>query len=115
MARGKQFTMTEDMLLLLRAAYVSWNDLESGAPTIDPKRPFGTQDVLGDIARLLGWPFVETRRGFDLSPQQEAKASELHTAMALALQVFLHCGTVPVGEYMAGPYDQDWCPAPKRG
>jgi hypothetical protein len=49
-----EFTVTEDHLKLLRRAYIGWDDCEFGAPGIDPKRPYGNSDVIGDIAEILG-------------------------------------------------------------
>lgn len=53
-AIGTTFTVTDDHLKLLRRASVGWSDCEFGAPEIDPKRPYGNSNVLGDIAEILG-------------------------------------------------------------
>ena len=37
----KEFWLKEEHIKLLRAAYVQWNNCETGAPEIDPKRPYG--------------------------------------------------------------------------
>ncbi len=30
-----------------------WDNAEFGAPAVDPKRPYGNSDVIGDIASIL--------------------------------------------------------------
>jgi hypothetical protein len=40
-------------LALLKHAEWSWNDCEFGAPSMDPKRPYGNSDVEDDLAELL--------------------------------------------------------------
>jgi hypothetical protein len=44
----------ENHLKLLSKAYVRWDDCETGAPAIDPKRPYGNSNVEGDVAEILG-------------------------------------------------------------
>jgi hypothetical protein len=78
------FTIAEDHLKLLRNAYVSWCDDETGAPQIDPKRPYGNSYVEGDIAEILGW-----KVGEELTDQQREKAMQLHYGTWIALQIIL--------------------------
>ena len=46
------FELTENHIKLLRNAYVSWDDCETGAPAIDPKRPYGNKYIAQDISAL---------------------------------------------------------------
>lgn len=39
MSDDQVFTLTDEHLTLLRAAYIGWEDCEFGAPAIDCKRP----------------------------------------------------------------------------
>lgn len=48
------FVLTEDHLKLLAKSYWQWQDCETGAPEMDPKRPYGNSDVAGDIREILG-------------------------------------------------------------
>jgi hypothetical protein len=48
-----QFHLTEDHLKLLRHVQISWCGDEFGAPTIDPKRPYGNSDVYEDMREIL--------------------------------------------------------------
>lgn len=43
----------ERHLVLLRRSFWDWNDYEFGAPSMDPKRPYGNSDVENDLAELL--------------------------------------------------------------
>lgn len=89
-----EFILSQDHINLLKNMNVSWNGDEYGAPTIDPKRPYGNSNVENDICRLLGW--VESRYEFK-------KASWLHLEMACALQIAL----VYVGQpLLPGVYKQ---------
>lgn len=54
MNNATRFELTRDHLKLLRNAYVGWHDCETGAPRIDPKRPYGNQRVALDVAEILG-------------------------------------------------------------
>jgi hypothetical protein len=48
-----EFTLTENHLKLLQKMWVGWSTCEFGAPEIDPKRPYGNSDVIGDIHEIL--------------------------------------------------------------
>lgn len=51
-------------LALLRRACWDWNECEYGAPSMDPKRPYGNSDVEDDLAEILP----------DLTPEQRVQA-----------------------------------------
>jgi hypothetical protein len=89
------FTITEDHLKLLRRACIGWCDDETGAPQIDPKRPYGNSFVEGDIADILGWSFDE-----DLSEEQFEKASLLHSETSTVLQIILNILPDLTGTYI---------------
>ena len=101
-----EFTLTEDHVKLLRAAYIGWEDCEFGAPAIDCKRPYGNSDVVRDICEILDWPLVETREGTDCTPEQDETARKLHSETQTALQVILATGGMTTGTYrMMRQYD----------
>src|SRR5258708_19908543 len=52
----QEFTLTADHLRLLRHLRVVWVDVEAGVPVVDLGMPFGSDDVGGDVARILGPP-----------------------------------------------------------
>jgi hypothetical protein len=45
--KTQTFKLTDEHLKLLRRFNVGWQDSESGAPEIDPKRPYGNSAVPG--------------------------------------------------------------------
>ncbi len=48
------FEVEDYHIELLRESYASWNDMESGAPSIDPKRPYGDKDIIRSVAKIVG-------------------------------------------------------------
>lgn len=50
----KRFIVKPIHLELIKRFYVRWNICEFGAPTIDPKRPFGNNDVKNDFEEITG-------------------------------------------------------------
>ena len=48
------FILTYQHLNLMGNMHVGWQSCETGAPEIDPKRPYGNSDVAEDIANILG-------------------------------------------------------------
>ncbi len=104
MSRPTEFTMTEDHVRLLRCANVGWQDCETGAPEIDPKRPYGNSYVPGDVAEILGW--VPRGGDVELTDDQRADAYAIHRETGLALQIVLITGQMEPGRYaMAKQYD----------
>ena len=107
----KRFTVTEDHINLLRNAYVDWNGSEFGAPTINPKRPYGNSDVYSDINRILGYrfaPFIG-RNAEDFTQRQMEAMYELHSDLETVLQIFLVTGKMEIGTYCSKDnYERNW-------
>ena len=96
----KPFTLTEDHMELLRVANISWLNFGTGAPGIDPKRPYGNSDWEGDIARILDWEVFEDHEGEKhLSKEQYKLAERLHRELEEALQVFLLHAEIELGTF----------------
>ena len=79
--------------------YVDWWDCETGAPCIDPKRPYGNSYVPGDIANIINGgkasdPDVE------LNEDQEETLLRLHRETEVALQIVLVTGKFEIGNYV---------------
>lgn len=91
-----EFTVTADHLTLLRAAYLRWDDCEFGAPAIDPKRPYGNSDVIGDIAELLDID-LEELDGYEGDRSEELR--DLHRETLTVLQL-----AIATGEFREGTY-----------
>lgn len=82
--------VSEDHLKLLQRANVRWWDAETGAPCVDPKRPYGNGDVEMDIAKILGWELFEDADGDKhLNGAQHALAERLHKETEEALRQVL--------------------------
>ena len=92
-----RFTLTAEHVALLRAMCVGWQDCETGAPEIDPKRPYGNSSVDLDVAEALGWE-VDADEG--LTDEQRDRAMTLHRETEVALQVVLQTGSFTPGTYV---------------
>ncbi len=99
MMKTEKFTFKPDHLKLLRRMYVGWQDCETGAPEIDPKRPYGNSFVAGDVAEILGW---EWNKEEDFPEFLEEQAMAIHKETEHALQIYLRFGP----EY--GNYVKSW-------
>jgi hypothetical protein len=75
--------ITNMHLKLLSNAYVGWQDCESGAPEINPKRPYGNSFVAGDVARILQIPIHDEGDGMTERQQEEMLTYHLQTKEAL--------------------------------
>lgn len=99
--RIKEFTVTDEHLRLLRSAHVFWDEAEFGAPSINPKRPYGNSNVFGDIAKILDVPDGEWADEY-LKPSLDAewRFLRLHVETAIALQIALATGEFRAGRYV---------------
>jgi S-formylglutathione hydrolase FrmB len=108
MADNQIFELRPEHVTLLRAAYVRWEEIETGAPAIDCKRPYGNSDVAGDVIELLGWQGDPD----DVTPRQDREDREramlLHQETETALQVILSAASFEPGIYTAEKYGHDW-------
>jgi len=80
MQRKYSFTLTKDHLKLARKMYVDWYDCETGAPAINPKRPYGNSSVAKDVAEIIDTEFSE---------EKEDELLQLHYEMQNVLQIIL--------------------------
>ena len=106
----QKFTLTKDHIKLLRRFQVGWQDCETGAPEIDPKRPYGNSDVENDIHEILTGETIgctDSKRD-ELTEKETDKYSKLHREMGNALQIVLATGSFKPGNYEADEYDSDW-------
>lgn len=103
---AKQFRITADHLKLMRRMNVDWCGDEFGAPSIDPKRPYGNSSVIQDIAEIVGVDIPE--ESTPASQLLEERLSSLHRETKRALQVVLSAGTFAEGLYQADEYRNNW-------
>jgi len=109
MPRPSNFTLTEQHVTLLRHFIVGWQDCETGAPEIDPKRPYGNSFVVGDIAEIFGeHPTGGDEYEPEFTEEQKSRLMKLHRETATALQIVLATGSFTPGDYVCEPYTRDW-------
>lgn len=105
----QEFILTEQHIKLLSRMNVSWWDAEFGAPSIDPKRPYGNSSVFQDLAEILLTKGKSCPHcGELLDEQDEAKLHELHKETEIALQIVLSTQSFKPGKYVASKYGYEW-------
>ena len=102
----KFFELTEEHLFLFSAMCIGWNDVEFGAPFVDPKRPYGNSSVEYDIAEILYWDVPID----GLTNEQMERAREIHKEMKTALEVVLQVQHFEPGLYVTST-GYVWIPA----
>ncbi len=91
---GAMLTVEPGHLALLRRSNTDWNYCEFGAMEINPKRPYGNSDVIGDIAEILGG---EVDDDGEVSPEFAATAYRLHRETEFCVQILLTLGAIEEG------------------
>lgn len=91
------FTLKAEHIKLLTHAYVRWDDAETGAPAIDPKRPYGNSSVAYDIAELFG---VDLDGDRELPSMTKEELLKWHYETEIALQVILDSQSFRPGKYV---------------
>ncbi len=99
----RRFELKEEHITLLQNACWSWSNCETGAPCIDPKRPYGNSYVAGDIADLLG---IEV--GDEMDDDMEDRLSDLHAETETALEIILSLKTFETGVYVKPDWNSAW-------
>lgn len=112
-SKKEYFILTEEHIKLLKEMYVGWSDIETGAPEIDPKRPYGNSNVAYDVIELLNWvddeklqdeEFLESNEFEEL----EEKAMKLHYETGEALQAILCDGSFEPGKFVSDEFNLKW-------
>ena len=100
MLEPKTFVLTADHVKLLRCACVRWDDTETGAPAIDPKRPYGNRGVASDVAEILGKAAAVCPHCHEPLEKSNGDAMlAIHRETATALQIVLSTGKFEPGHY----------------
>jgi hypothetical protein len=103
------FEIKEEHLKLLQRFQVEWQDLHSGAPRIEPKRPYGiTSDVVMDIAKILDLKFIDENLENDEDQEMDKRLFKLHEETRTALQICLQTLRFEVGTYQFLPNQKQW-------
>ncbi|PLR72251.1 hypothetical protein [Bacillus sp. UMB0728] len=100
----ESFELKSEHLKLLQNMYVGWRDIETGAPRIDPKRPYGNSDVIQDIHFILTGSHLEEQNINSL----EEHYMTLHREMETVLQIVLHTMSFETGKYCKEGFGKDW-------
>ena len=103
------FNLTQKHLDLLKNMQVNWDSTETGAPAIDPKRPYGNSDVANDVGNILGYK----PRGFEGDPEEYSlkqcdKFLRIHRETQTALQIVLQTGDFKKGTYKREDSWSNW-------
>ena len=96
--KTQEFTITDEHLKLIRNFNVGWQDCETGAPEIDPKRPYGNSDVMYDIHEILTGERIGSKRD-ELTGHETEKYEKLHKETQIVLQIVLATGQFKSGKY----------------
>jgi hypothetical protein len=114
----QEFELRPEHIKLLRAAHVTWYEIEAGAPAIDGKRPYGNsdvaRDVIDEVGERMGWERDEDNCTPRQWREQKEAAIRLHQEMNMALQVVLNTGTFESGTYVSDWYGREWKPKPTK-
>lgn len=96
-----EFELKQAHITLLRNAYIGWQDCETGAPEIDPKRPYGNSYVLGDIIEILGeeTPDEDDEQYEEWEQTRSRELMQLHYETATALQIILAMESFEPGRF----------------
>jgi hypothetical protein len=109
MSQKQTFRVRPEHITLLQNTYVSWDDCEFGAPSIDCKRPYGDSLVLENMAEILGVPMEENKYGDpELSDENSTRLHALHKETQTVLQIFLRTGSMLPGVYETDAYRVNW-------
>lgn len=84
--------ITNDHIALARQFHFTG---EFDAPMVDQKKPYGTEDVEGDVLRILG----HEKQGGVYPQQMRQQARMVHNEMALVMQVWMYIGEIKAGEF----------------
>ena len=106
----KRFRMKKEHLKLLKRMYVGWQNCESGAPEIDPKRPYGNSSVPEDIHEILTGESIgctDSKRE-ELTEKETEKYWNLHKETETALQILLSNLSITPGIYECDEYGNEW-------
>jgi hypothetical protein len=95
---GDTIELTADHFKLLRAAWWLWEEVETGAPAISGKRPYGNSAVFEDVIEILGWQASEEEIESG-SGQVIEEAREIHGETLTALEIVCFTQRFEPGTY----------------
>ncbi len=96
------FKITKEHMALVEKIYITDNKCEFGAPTVDPKRPYGNSDVYGDIAKIFNIP---SDNNGDFTDAQIDRMTKYHKELTTVLQII--CCNPSETDYI-GTWEGEW-------
>ena len=95
-----KFEVTENHLKLLKEMYVDWDGDEYGAPCIDPKRPFRSDDPEKDMLDILGVDYGDDFYDFiEEHPNYRRRLDIIYHELQTCLQILINDLSIKVGWY----------------
>lgn len=105
---NRKFKVEDKHIQLLKNMKVTWNDLCFGAPTVNPKRPYGSTTVIEDIARMLNIGKVDEDGEVQLIDEQEKELIKFHKETETVLEILLYNCSIKAGVYVNKGYSNEW-------
>jgi hypothetical protein len=107
--KDENFTVTERHLKLLRASRIAWSSQWDGtlygAACVDPRRPYGSADVVRSMIRVLEWKMPNVK-GHPWDPETDDipdniynTLEELHAQTEIVLRIAMDTGKFEAGHY----------------
>jgi hypothetical protein len=116
--RNTIFTVTDQHLRLLKAASVKpSSEIDGsmfGAPTIDPRRPYGDRDVYRSMIRILDYKMPPNgSQKWDVETDEIPDATEnaldqLHSEIEIVLKICLNRQSFETGQFYWPEPGEDW-------
>lgn len=106
--RNNRFRVNEKHIKLLKNMYVTWNCSCFGAPTVEPKKPYGNSRVYEDMRKILDLGKNNEDGELNLSDKEVEELSELHHEMEIVLQILLYNCSIEPGVYINPGYSNKW-------
>ena len=106
-----EFEITAQHLMLIKKMHIHYDwYTEYGAPTVDPKRPYGNSYVEKDILSILGLKgdIEEDDGSRSCSEELADELYRLHAETTVALQICLQFAEFAEGKYVCEPYRYVW-------
>lgn len=101
------FILKEEHLTLLSAGFFEFDgSCEFGSVGLDCKRPFGNSDVIGDMAKILGYKQNEDGK---VPEKQEDEMIRLYQELGTAMNVIFSTKSFKLGKYKCkDKYSNEW-------
>ena len=95
------FELKQEHLKLLQASCYQWQDCETGAVEINPKRPYGNSYVVDDIAATLGIEadMEDDSGSYEYSDELCESLMQYHYDTQKAIEIVMQLQTFDVGVY----------------